>query len=293
MATNQLITQKLSDQYLDALIRRDSSSAINTIEDSVKHGLSAVHILVDIVGTAQVKIGEMWHAGEINVAQEHLATQITLDVMDRLRQKYNPHSKWGVRAVITCVEGNFHYIGAKMVADLLTIDGWDVEFLGANTPSNDLVEFVRQSHPHLVALSVALENDLEAASQAVSQLRRLPDSPKILIGGQLTRHSSQQLSDLGSDSIAPDAIIAIQEARRLAGLTKDHLSLDEYLIVMGSKVQDLRKGRSWNQEQLAQASNLDRTYISAVENGKQNLTIGVVLKLADALEVPLGQLLSQ
>ena len=49
---------------------------------------------------------------------------------------------------------------------------------------------------------------------------------------------------------------------------------------------------SWNQEQLAQASSLDRTYISAVENGKQNLTIGVVLKLAEALEVPIGQLLS-
>ncbi|GIS81805.1 MAG: hypothetical protein CM1200mP15_04370 [Dehalococcoidia bacterium] len=61
---------------------------------------------------------------------------------------------------------------------------------------------------------------------------------------------------------------------------------------MGSRVQDLRKGRSWNQEQLAQASSLDRTYISAVENGKQNLTIGVVLKLAEALEVPIGQLLS-
>ena len=61
---------------------------------------------------------------------------------------------------------------------------------------------------------------------------------------------------------------------------------------MGSRVQDLRKGRNWNQEQLAQASSLDRTYISAVENGKQNLTIGVVLKLAQALEVPLGKLLS-
>jgi transcriptional regulator with XRE-family HTH domain len=42
---------------------------------------------------------------------------------------------------------------------------------------------------------------------------------------------------------------------------------------------------------LAQAADLDRTYISAVEHGKQNLTLAAVMRLAEALDVPFEQLL--
>ncbi len=45
--------------------------------------------------------------------------------------------------------------------------------------------------------------------------------------------------------------------------------------------------------QLEDSANLDRTYISAVEHGKQNLTLGAVVRLADALGEDLPQLLSQ
>ena len=291
MSTDDLVTTKLSDRYLDALIRRDPDTTISVIEDAIRQGLSPVSILVSIVGKSQIRVGEMWHTGEINIAQEHLATQMTLDVMDQMRQRYHATTKWGIKAVVTCVEGNFHYVGSRMIADLLLVDGWDVEFLGSDTPTHDLVEFVRQGHPELVALSVSMKEDLSTAEQIITQLRRLPDSPRILLGGYGVT-DTDQVEGLGPDGFAIDAYSAIQEARRLGGLSKDPLSLNEYLIVMGSRVQDLRKGRSWNQEQLAQASSLDRTYISAVENGKQNLTIGVVLKLAEALEVPIGQLLS-
>jgi transcriptional regulator with XRE-family HTH domain len=36
---------------------------------------------------------------------------------------------------------------------------------------------------------------------------------------------------------------------------------------------------------------LDRTYVSAVERGRQNLTLGAIMKLAGALETSLDDLL--
>ncbi len=62
---------------------------------------------------------------------------------------------------------------------------------------------------------------------------------------------------------------------------------------MGQKVQEIRRDLGGNQQQLADSADLDRTYISAVEHGKQNLTLGAIVKLADGLGVELGQLLSQ
>ena len=62
---------------------------------------------------------------------------------------------------------------------------------------------------------------------------------------------------------------------------------------MGQKVQEIRRDLGGNQQQLADSADLDRTYMSAVEHGKQNLTLGAIVKLADGLGVELKQLLSQ
>ena len=39
-------------------------------------------------------------------------------------------------------------------------DGWDVDFLGAETPGSDLVELVRRRSVDLVAISVTSEEGL-------------------------------------------------------------------------------------------------------------------------------------
>lgn len=60
---------------------------------------------------------------------------------------------------------------------------------------------------------------------------------------------------------------------------------------LGRKVQELRKAKSWSQEEFAEQAGLHRTYVSAVERGVRNPTITVVEKLAHALGVTLGALL--
>ena len=46
-----------------------------------------------------------------------------------------------------------------------------------------------------------------------------------------------------------------------------------------------------SQAQLASVAELDRTYISALENGKKNATVSSLLRIAEALEIELRELL--
>ena len=46
------------------------------------------------------------------------------------------------------------------------------------------------------------------------------------------------------------------------------------------------------QQELADASGLERTYISLIENGRQNLTIEAALKIANALDIQPSDLLA-
>jgi transcriptional regulator with XRE-family HTH domain len=60
---------------------------------------------------------------------------------------------------------------------------------------------------------------------------------------------------------------------------------------LANNVKSLRKQLSWSQEQLAELANLDRTYISAIERAQGNPSLESLLKLANALDVRVGQLL--
>ena len=63
------------------------------------------------------------------------------------------------------------------------------------------------------------------------------------------------------------------------------------MTAIGRRLNSIRTSRHMTQQELANTSGLDRTYISMVEHGKQNLTIGAVLRIADALGVPIGHLI--
>ncbi|GMQ23682.1 helix-turn-helix transcriptional regulator [Algoriphagus sp. oki45] len=54
----------------------------------------------------------------------------------------------------------------------------------------------------------------------------------------------------------------------------------------GKKVRTIRKKEGVSQESLADLAGLDRTYISDIENGKRNVSIETIFKIAEALKTP-------
>lgn len=58
-------------------------------------------------------------------------------------------------------------------------------------------------------------------------------------------------------------------------------------VAYGKNVRLIRKDKGISQEKLAELSELDRTYISDIENGKRNVSIETVFKIADALKTPI------
>lgn len=61
---------------------------------------------------------------------------------------------------------------------------------------------------------------------------------------------------------------------------------------VGAAVRDLRRERGVSQERLGQLAELDRTYISGVERGVRNPTIGSLWRIAEALDSSLGAIVT-
>lgn len=60
-------------------------------------------------------------------------------------------------------------------------------------------------------------------------------------------------------------------------------------IFVGKRVKQLRNKLGYSQEELADITGLDRTYITSVEHGKRNISIVNIEKLAIALNVTLSE----
>ncbi|GHF58585.1 transcriptional regulator with XRE-family HTH domain [Deinococcus metalli] len=60
---------------------------------------------------------------------------------------------------------------------------------------------------------------------------------------------------------------------------------------IGRRVREARIRRGWNQDTFAHNAGIHRAYIGMIENGKKDLRISTVYRLAEALGVPVTALL--
>ena len=290
MAIDNQIEQ-FRNKYLDAIAGGDQELARAIIGEAIRSRVSISQLYVDVLTPAQVAVGEMWHSGLLNIAQEHLATSITIGVMEDIRHDMKPRESLGVRAAIAVLEDEHHTIGARMFADLLIMDGWTVDLLIDPTPVPDLIDFVRVRRIDLLALSCTLMGTQSKAQQIVDGLQAQGLSPKVLLGGKALGTENNDPLMFGVNGIAKDAIEGIKEARQIVGLAKEKIDFESHLAEIGIQIRTVRTQLQMTQQDLADQSELDRTYISMVENGRQNLTLGALFKIADALEIPLSSLI--
>lgn len=59
---------------------------------------------------------------------------------------------------------------------------------------------------------------------------------------------------------------------------------------VGITIKELRKERGMSQETFAYESGIDRRYMSDIENGKRNISLDILERIADKLEIQLSSL---
>lgn len=109
------------------------------------------------------------------------------------------YPKQGVAAVL-CPPEEYHDLGARMVADFLTIAGYDAIFIGSNTPYQDFYHAVSTIKPEIIAISVSNYYNLVATKKMIEELRNVVDTPlKIIVGGHAFQEDESKYRMVGAD----------------------------------------------------------------------------------------------
>jgi methanogenic corrinoid protein MtbC1 len=206
----------LARQFLDLLLEGERQKASKLILDAVHNGMPVREVYLQVFENSQREVGRLWQTGQISVAQEHFCTAATQMIMSQLYPYLFTGERKRQKMVTTCVGGELHEIGARMVADFFEMAGWDTYFLGANTPTESVVKTVRESNAPLLAISVTMTFHISKARELIHAIREEKQTPiRILVGGYPFNVAPHLWKQIGADGYAPNAPTAIAEAQRL------------------------------------------------------------------------------
>ena len=175
-------------EYIEALLRGARWECHAVLTDLIESGVSLRSIYVDLFQRSLYEVGDLWERDQISVATEHVASAITESLLPLAHTLLFSGEHRDKTALITCIPGEYHHIGAHMVADYFELGGWHGHTLGANTPPDKLLSTIDELGPDLLGFSVTLTQNLpnlETLLQTVTAV--FPDQAIIVGGGAFLR----------------------------------------------------------------------------------------------------------
>ncbi len=134
-------------QALDAF----DEPAAQGVLDRLISELSLATVLRDVLIPYLAELGDRWHRGAASVAQEHFASNVVRGRLAGLARGWG--SGHGPRAILACPSGELHDLALMVFGIVLNRNGWRIDYLGANTPIEELAVAIDSTHPDLVVLA--------------------------------------------------------------------------------------------------------------------------------------------
>jgi methanogenic corrinoid protein MtbC1 len=207
---------RLALRYLALCLEGKPHAAIELVLGELDRGLSPAAVYSDVLIAAQKEIGELWHVGDVSIAEEHLVSETTRELMALIVAKRAPPAPTGPSLVAASVSGNAHDIGLRAVTDLFRLAGWRALFLGTNMPAEEIARAATAYAVELVVLNATLSTQLHALGDAIVTIRRLAPRCKVLVGGLAFAGLPDLWRQLGADGHAPTIEAAVPLGATLA-----------------------------------------------------------------------------
>ena len=170
--------------YFNGLLEGDKERCRKVVDMLLEEKTQIVEIYTDLFQKSLYQIGKMWDQNKLSIGDEHLGTQITEDLLYYCSSKIIPQKKLNKSALVSCINKEQHKLGARMAADMFVLNGWQTYFLGASTPTKEILRYVETKKPDIVGLSFSFYINFLKLVEVVKEIKNKYPDQKILIGGR-------------------------------------------------------------------------------------------------------------
>ncbi|TYQ18411.1 UNVERIFIED_CONTAM: methanogenic corrinoid protein MtbC1 [Acetivibrio alkalicellulosi] len=195
------------DIFYTYLSKEDKESCVKYALDLLeKKTVNIVELYTKILEPSLNNIGCEVGKENLCIWKEHVRSSIIRTIIECsfpyvLKERdLNNTLKKNLTAIVICPDGEYHEIGARIIADFFTLCGYNTIFVGGSTPKNEFLSVVNTIRPHYVAISVTNYYNLVSAKKTIELLReKVNTDVKIVVGGQAFLNKKNILKDIDAN----------------------------------------------------------------------------------------------
>lgn len=206
---------KMALRYIASCMDGMADEASAMILRAIDQGMSPQSAITEVLMPAEREIGNLWHSNDASIAQEHLLTNTTAELLAVIGQKFAGERLDDRTAIAASVTGNVHDMGIRAAAVLLRIAGWRTVFLGSDLPPGEIAASADHFAADIAILSATIATQVEAISATAEALRNAESHPGIIVGGGVFETAPDLWKDVGADALCPRIDATVQIANTL------------------------------------------------------------------------------
>ena len=198
------LNKSLQDTLFEKLKNYELDDLINIYNKYTKSVYSLLDFYEKILIPVLYKIGDQWAKEEIDVATEHVCSNVAITLIDlinlqNLNKKISKSSSSTSthKSIILCTpEGELHSIACKIIESLLLEKGYDVYNITSPLPTNSIESYyLDKINSSIIIISVTLKENINSSIRFVQQIRQSFNIP-IIIGGNAIKFASKSQIEL-------------------------------------------------------------------------------------------------
>ena len=178
-------------------VKRLDPESLGAVLSAAHVNLGQARSLEQVIMPLMEKIGDHWKEGEIQIANEHMATAVVVQHVGSTlaNSRYNKSSPVLVTAT---PQGQLHEVGALAVGVAAALEGWRPIFLGGNLPAEEIAGAAQKSKARAVALSIVYPSDDPRLAWELVRLKKaLPPAVAVFAGGRGVEGYRAALEEIG------------------------------------------------------------------------------------------------
>jgi len=196
--------KELLHKYSEFIFAGDKISAIKLFKDISRSDIEIKDIYKYILQPFQLELGNLWHENKINVAQEHFATAISQVAMSLLYERIFSTPKNKKVFLGTCVQGELHEFGIRMICDYMEYRGWNTYYLGANMSHNGIIQMINEKKPDIITISCAMTFNISKVQDLIEAIKNSGIATPITVGGYPFNMDKGLWKKIGADASSSD-----------------------------------------------------------------------------------------
>lgn len=213
------LVAELARAFATAVLAGDEIAADLVIRDAIDADLSSAAVSESIIAPALWLVGDLWERGEITVADEHLATEISMRVLALEQETRRVQRRRGSHRVLLATPmGEHHVVALRMLGGLLRVAGYDVLMLGPDVPAESLAESATRHKVDVVCLSVTMTGGTDRALIALHEVQERQADIGFVIGGKALTSRVPQRPGIEICRQVSDGVQAVDAIINRAGL---------------------------------------------------------------------------